>query len=301
VLSGTVVGIYYAGIGGDYWLTAEKSFTENLEKSIKIGNNRQRGDLNGFLATMYFVRGKYDLSKKYVDDLYQSNDDANKIWASALKAQCLLMEDKHRDALECLKKGGKGIEATTPRPIQASFYGIYTKALLRRHNADGLTPEQSRENLKQIYGKIVSFLDVGHDASTFDAFSGYFGAVEATYALLNSKTDALIIADATQKLRKALKGYSQKVPIGLSAYCRMQGHLYWDKGKTSNAIKSWKKNLTFAKRLALPLEVGIAHYELGRHLLNDKSECQTHLKQANEIFSKLGAAYYVKHVQNVLD
>jgi hypothetical protein len=50
----------------------------------------------------------------------------------------------------------------------------------------------------------------------------------------------------------------------------------------------------------MPYEQGLAHCQIGQHLLEEDPDRQTHLAQAGEIFERLGAAYDLARVQQAL-
>jgi hypothetical protein len=47
----------------------------------------------------------------------------------------------------------------------------------------------------------------------------------------------------------------------------------------------------------MPYEEGLAHYEIGRHLLSGDPARQEHLAYAAEILARVGAAYDLGRVQ----
>lgn len=51
----------------------------------------------------------------------------------------------------------------------------------------------------------------------------------------------------------------------------------------------------------MPYEQGLAHYELGRHLLQADPDRVAHLRQAQEIFTQLVAPYELARVQSLLE
>ena len=81
-------------------------------------------------------------------------------------------------------------------------------------------------------------------------------------------------------------------PVGLPHARLYRGWYEWLIGNEQQAIRNWQKSLAAAIKLDMPYEIGIAHFELGRHLLIDKVESSCdHLNQALEIFDRLGAEY----------
>jgi hypothetical protein len=50
----------------------------------------------------------------------------------------------------------------------------------------------------------------------------------------------------------------------------------------------------------MPYDLGLAHYEIGRHLPVSDPTKQEHLRHAEQIFSQLGAAWDLERAQNTL-
>jgi class 3 adenylate cyclase/tetratricopeptide (TPR) repeat protein len=106
---------------------------------------------------------------------------------------------------------------------------------------------------------------------------------------------------------KAIKQHSQALPFSQPHAWRCQGLFQWLSGYSLLAYASWQKSLQAAERLQMPYQIGLAHYEIGRHLgRNDPKRSPTaerssslpaggtpshHLTRAAEIFSQLGAVY----------
>jgi len=97
---------------------------------------------------------------------------------------------------------------------------------------------------------------------------------------------------------KALKRYARVFTISRSSSWLFQGLYDWLAGKPQKAWKAWKKSLVCSRKLGMPYEKGLAHYEIGRHSKEPKRREQ--LSLACEIFGKLGANYDLSRAKKAL-
>jgi hypothetical protein len=104
---------------------------------------------------------------------------------------------------------------------------------------------------------------------------------------------------SSQTACKILAEYSRVFPIGRPSYSIWKGLFSWLNGKPKVAWKAWAKGLAEAKRLKMPLEQGIACYEMGRHAEGNKR--QEYLIKAAKIFHEIGADYYLKQTKSELE
>ena len=84
-----------------------------------------------------------------------------------------------------------------------------------------------------------------------------------------------------------------------------RGCFDWLDGRHEKARNAWLECLSLAEAAGLPYEIGLAHFELGRHLsdgetLPDGSGRVDHLQRAAQVFSDLGAGSDLKCVNSEL-
>jgi class 3 adenylate cyclase/tetratricopeptide (TPR) repeat protein len=88
---------------------------------------------------------------------------------------------------------------------------------------------------------------------------------------------------------KAMHQYANAFGIGHPRILRLEGCKAWLEGKHNKAMRLWQRSLSLAKQLAMPLEQGRSHYEIGIHLAVNTPQRQMHLEDASRIFNALGA------------
>jgi eukaryotic-like serine/threonine-protein kinase len=133
----------------------------------------------------------------------------------------------------------------------------------------------------------------------------WYTALPQTYLMLweeqapvASEQDIRAAARATCKI---LNRWARSFPVGRPASNCNQGLFYWLDGQPDKARAAWGKSLAYAQKLAMPLDEGIAHYEIGRHMDVSDPKRAEHLERAVEIFEQRDARYYTWKAQEALD
>jgi hypothetical protein len=106
-----------------------------------------------------------------------------------------------------------------------------------------------------------------------------------------------------KKARIACAGlwsFAKIFPIGEPRAWFCEGWKHRLEGRLNAAQKDWEKGVILANRLRMPYEEGRLHYEIGRFLKTDDPERIRHLREACEIFSKIGANYDLALAQSSL-
>jgi hypothetical protein len=108
------------------------------------------------------------------------------------------------------------------------------------------------------------------------------------------KQRAKLAKQACQYLHK----YAHVFPIGQPSSRLWQGLYDWLSGKQRKAWTSWRKSLASAERLGMPYELGLAHYEMGRH--SSGEDRKKHLSQACKIFTRLETIYDLERTRTAM-
>jgi tetratricopeptide (TPR) repeat protein len=89
-----------------------------------------------------------------------------------------------------------------------------------------------------------------------------------------------------KKLRRSVLEAGHVWRGGLPEALRLIGTYYWLKGRPRAAMRLWKQSISLAETLGVPFDIAETHLEIGRRLSDP-----THLKQAESIFSEIGAEW----------
>ena len=186
----------------------------------------------------------------------------------------------------------KAIDLAEAIPDHANriFSGVYLgKCNLRRNNpAEALEvlrvteDYQNKHHMKHYF--ISAFLHNGLAEVCLSAGEKSSGG-ERAMRLKESKRHC----DEALKSSKAL--FRPLLPEAM----RLKGTYEWLKRRPSAAEKWWNKSLSLADKMGMPYHSGLAHLEMGRHLKDLE-----HLRQAEAIFTEIGAEWDLAQAQKLL-
>jgi class 3 adenylate cyclase/tetratricopeptide (TPR) repeat protein len=161
------------------------------------------------------------------------------------------------------------------------------------------------------HGDVASALDCASDALALIQQSppialyvmeGYASVLEVYLFLWQQQPE--LIQPHHQNIRlacKAMHQHANAFGIGQPRISRLEGSKAWLEGKHNRAMRLWLRSLSLAKQLAMLLEQGRSHYEIGIHLTVNTLQRQTHLEEAFRIFNALGAQQDLRLTQSALD
>jgi hypothetical protein len=237
-----------------------------------------------------------------ISDTTSRNGDVG-FEAAALywKAVLRLHQGEAEQAIALLNKS-----ASAPAETMNLFDWIVLRATL----AQAFLRQGRKELAQQEADKVAELItQMGHPSNPV-AYDGYVG-VTAVYLTLWEKGGAGGQEQALQRsARQALddlRTFAKIFPIAGPRAWLHQGQYEWLNGKRRNAYRAWDRSLAGARALGMPYEEGLAHFEIGRRLLEDGQQtdegrgARQHLACACELFKELGANYDLNRAQAELD
>jgi tetratricopeptide (TPR) repeat protein len=280
-----VVGFYY--VGAARWDLAKERFRRVLEIARPLGDRRRLDDALANLMEIEWFRGSFKSGSEFADELHASanvrQDRRFQGEALAGKAVCLLQLGNSGDAMKCLATVRSIVEDAADATIELRLKlwallaithlarGERQQALAASKEAMGLTAS----GRPTYYGSYLGYL------SPAEVYLSVWEAGDAT------AEDQQLARDAVRRL----KTYAGVFPMGRPRSATSEGRYLWLTGKRGRALRSWSGAVTSATQLSMPLEQGLAHYELGRHLDVSDPERAVQLGRAKEIFNDLGASH----------
>jgi hypothetical protein len=118
---------------------------------------------------------------------------------------------------------------------------------------------------------------------------------EASAGQLPAQRAAL--AQRARQACDALAQYTRIFPIGRPRLWLCRGLAAWLDNRPDMAYRHWQRGREEAEQLGMPYELGMLHYETGRHSTGPRR--REHLAQAAELLARLGAAYDLSLVEKV--
>lgn len=300
-----LTGIYCTGIGR--WQAAIDAEEQAADINKRIGRLRWREESVGILAQVLHISGDYTRSRELYLEMTTSSqergDRQTQVWALAGRVENGLRVggpgylDELIDYLE--QAQALMAEHRYPnRPDQIQIISLLAQVRFRR---------KEWELARQVAARAVELIASEWPPSTFYTFEAYAGIPVVYMGLWQAAERGHYVAPAHESYRKlALKAcrrlhsFARVFPIAKPRAWLWQGAYEWLVNRRGKAHKLWQRSLDQAERLNMPYDLGLAHYEIGRHLPVSDPTKQEHLRHAEQIFSQLGAAWDLERAQNTL-
>lgn len=295
-------GMYYAGVGN--WSRTNHLFGQVIEAADRLGDHARWDDGVGNLAIAEYLQGRFAASVRLSNDLYASaqrrSDAHNQAWALRSLVYCLLPQGKFAEALTALETL-QALLAKDDSPIVDEALRIDLHGLLARVQGQRGQPAAALQT-----AAAAIELMARTSPTSYLSLPGYAYLAETVLALWETEACAAghnLFATSLKSFQfahkllarracQSLRGYARVFPIGQPRAALWQGNFEWLSGRQRAARQWWQKGLAAATRLDMPFDAGLAHFELARHLPAGHPDRAGQLRQANEIFEEIGAAYY---------
>ena len=290
--------MYLTGVG--HWELASGLLTEATSISDQLGDRRRGDDARITLLLVQILQGFFHKSLASSEALYTSAKDRLdiRIQSEALygKAWSLLALARGRELPDCLD------ELDSLRSAQVKMGGRHQKqdvyslyALLHLSKGDLMAAKQAVDRAtRAMTGSFVQHNDIlVHSAVTEVSLDLW----QRPSTALPPGFDRDQLPVAARKAIKALHRYSRLFPIGKPLLYLRQGQLAWLHGKPKRALQLWERSLQSAISMQAFYYQGLAHLELSNHLASSHPAKSSHLCQAEEVLTRLGAARDLARLQ----
>ena len=296
VLVSTLISVYYIGVGE--WEKSQEILEKTMGISRQLGNYRRLGEGMLNLANSYLLSGKTSQSLELFDLLVEKtkqwNNPLHQVWGLEGQANHALRKGKPEDALILLEDALTLLKDNEDQITEIEILGLLGLSHLRIGNL---------QTARQAAGKAFDFLGQSSPTS-YALFQGYTGIAEVYLKLWEESkvskefsAEEEIFEKMAYQSCKFLHGYARIFPIGKSLASYYRGKYEWVKNKPRVAYGFWRKSLKESIRKEMPFEQGLAHLEFGRHLPEDDPIRAKHLSQAEDLFKKIEATYYIELAQ----
>lgn len=287
---------YCLGVG--QWERGRAALERGIEASERLGDWDRWSECVGFLANTHFRRGEFERSRQLCGQMFaraqRHNQYLNQAVARLAEVENLLMLGRTDEALALWDDSEAMFEMRLGRGARAQPYGVLALARLRRGE----------------YAQAIQAADISlqrmHDAlraglPSVWALAGYTGPAEVYLRLweVQKGGDRAALQSGAYQACHGLKLQEYAYPSSRPYVLIYQGLYDWLDGKPGRARQSWRTAIAASEQYATPYELGLAHYELGRHASG--SERQEYLAKAAEVFERLGAAYHLACVKDALN
>ncbi len=292
----SLMGLYY--LVNTRWAEMERTLKEAIEVHRYVGDRANMSIAILFLASGYFQQGQFTegsaLCREIMDGKF-GNAMLETGALGGLALQSMLADEPTEVAEEFITQAAS--LKTTIGQTSASTEQLYWGALTRLHLTRGDLPAAREAAASTL--KLLS-------ASRFwpviarDAFRGIIEVSLADFeAAPQRSAERLRYAVEVRQRLQLLRRFAHACPIGQPYVWLYQGRYEWLLGHKNKALAAWRKSLVISQHLKAPYEQGLAHFDLGQHLIG--AEAQEHLAQAAAIFERIGAFRELNHLRAVTD
>jgi tetratricopeptide (TPR) repeat protein len=281
-------GLYLCAIGR--LEEANICSTRALDAAIKVGRHWDQNTYLIFLIFIAYHQGDFlhclEIARNLGDSARQRGDAvffvASLYWQGLIK----LHQNDIDEVIELLNESSSYLSNEDNPFDWIMVHSTLAQAYHRKGNAV--------EALQQADIATKILLEITIPTHSLTLF-GYFGTAKVYLSLWEQQSgqiDPIKIRSEAHQACKRLEAAARIFPVGLPRARLYRGWYEWLVGNEQKAFRNWQKSLAAAKKLDMPYEIGIAHFELGRHLPTSKvASSDDHLHQALEIFDRLGAEY----------
>jgi class 3 adenylate cyclase len=293
-----IAAYYYLYAGSS--LVTEPLAQQGADLAARIGYWRSWEESTMILALSMIHRGAFQEAVKactgVVSSARRRGDGQTEIWGicGRVEARKWTVDDwgapmANLQQAQCLLDG-KNINTND----RIRVHGLFAKKYLRAGD-DQLALEEAQEvlDLSAKTGFLIPYAREGYHGA-LDVFLTLWEKAEAS-----SSQDQL--ASFARQALKPVRQMGRTFPVIAPRAWLQQGRYDWLLGNHSKAQKAWRKSIELARELSMPHEEGLSHYEYGRHLPPGDPGRDKRLTRALELFSRVGANYYVNRTRKEMN
>jgi serine/threonine protein kinase/tetratricopeptide (TPR) repeat protein len=209
-------------------------------------------------------------------------------WGHACRAAALLLMGRPEEALECVNAALKLLEGQSEK-ARLLCHAHRTHALLHTGKLNA-----ALESADVTYSMVMKTRTILWER--FRCLSApaevYLEAWRRAREV--DPTEVERMRRAVRVLLKRLEAVSRRMPLVLPITLRLTGMAECLEGQDRAGEKLLRNSIAAAQRLQLPIDEGIAEYELVRHAILDPTERNAHRERARTLFRATGCKLYLR-------
>jgi serine/threonine protein kinase/tetratricopeptide (TPR) repeat protein len=208
-------------------------------------------------------------------------------WGHLGRARSLVPLGRPQEALAAATRSLELLDSKINRMDEVITRGVLTSALLHMNELDAARAEADRTFVMATEGKLM----------LWEMFRGLSGPAEVYLDLWSRCGDRRVLADLDARLKlilRGMRGIARRAPIVGPVTLRMTGLTELLRGHAGRGVKLLRTSAAEAARLGVPIDEGIALYELGRCEALGTEERSTLLERAGTIFRNTGCGLFAQ-------
>lgn len=268
------------------WTGIQTSATESATLFGRLGDRRRWEECMEYLGYVAMLKGEFaqalDLFLQKAASARQRNDANSTLQALVYISTLRLLLGENGEALDAIQTGfGLQQQSSDPK-FEMFLCARLAQTLLQRGGADGV--QQAQQTLER--GMRLADTPSSTLVSALAAAALACAAVDVWEGRGQPASERPALARFLQQSVTNARGDWR--PGTLPLLWRLRGWEAWLSDQPARARRLWRRSLAVAERLQIPYEVGLSHSLLGQYAVTVEEQ-QAHLRQASEIFERLGA------------
>lgn len=294
---GRSIVLYYEAVylsGYARWAEVTRSGREGLEQARSLGVSYEIDICLTILALAEYFQGRFSRALDYSSELLSQAKACSNVqhqaWGHYLAAESLIAVGRFDEALGALRHAAELLARHDDQLSRIIVSGVTSLAYLRLGRMEEAEAEATRA-LERIR------LSIPYNWASLE---GYAAPVEVFIALQEkAHKEGSSKEEAYGKLAKeafaAFRSFAQLYPIGRPRMLLYSARMAWLERRRGAARRAWERSLAWARRLEMPYEEALTHFDLGTYTLPIQQAGA--LERAHAIFLHLGCAYHVTRIE----
>jgi eukaryotic-like serine/threonine-protein kinase len=281
-----------AAVRGD-WALSQEHLISSSRWANDMGNARHWSEAQDFLISALLLSGSLAKGKAVCQELHaralHTQDKQSQGFALGNLA-CILICEGDIEQTEIILQHNDELVDRTPGHAPFTFtLGLFVQNLVRQGRL-----ERAETYLSQFLALPSLNAPVAYILTP--VYSGVAEGALTLWELAPSQAHS----DAARKTVRAMRSCGRNFDCAKPFALLYDGWLAWLEGNFQRATNLGEQAINAAQRLEMPYAEGLAHYHLGRHLPSEDRRRVKHLRQAESIFDRLGAAYDLDKTRQAL-
>lgn len=296
---GDAIMLYYEAVyqsGYARWEDVIANGSAGLQVSRALGVRYEIGICLTILLLAEYFHGRFPaalaLSRELLTEARAASNVQHQSWGHYTAAESLIPLGRLEEAMAELQQAQALFARHDDELSRIIVQGLKALTLARQENW-ALSLQEADAALALIRRSIPY---------NWASLEGYAGTAEA-YLLLQEhyqrSGDAreILVAHSAREALTALKQFAQLYPIGRPRLHHLLGRTAWLERRRSRARREWERSLGWARRLDMPFEEALTHYDIGRYT---QAPVQAGaLERAHAIFVHLGCQFHLKAIERL--
>jgi hypothetical protein len=286
-----LAAFYQTGIAN--WDKAKTLVEEAIAIHEQLGDQRRKETSQQALSIIYCYSGELAKSLEVTAATYRSaqrrSDAQAQLWSLNGQLEVLVYQ-RPEETSDILEKVEARLLHSADLGDQIAGYGLTGWVRLRRWEL---------QRARQLAEKGIEICAKTRPLAYY-AFPAYNGFAATFVELWENQPNNAELEKQAQLACKLLRQFAGIYPMATACANLYDGRYQWLKGSKDGAQRLWEQSLSDAKRLKMPYDEGLAHYEMGRHADANAPERHHHLSEALKIFGRIGARWDEERTREML-